>query len=370
MGIAISIPKALEAMDSFFGCEIIHTKNENGKEVISFRKKNFVDWILDIVSNLENHPATREKTVAALVKLVEEIKEAESGQFESLVKKYVSSDAKIDFIEIKRTLKQALSWELPPVVFTRDANEKSDLTLVAAYRDMHIKNLKKCICLEEDAVPLTSDPSFKDVSDANISGFCESLDSFSEQHNLPEAYFEPISHYGNRQTEIRVQLAAYELLKEKGDQPTEEDKTQINKLKHELEKLLEKEVGDSWEYDKTTYTDMYYSKLQEIIDNPLGLDNTYEVEILVSRDGTISDENIDGLAEALLKFDPPKNGISDASIQGNLQNKAPFFERKNFDFIISEKAVEAKSDILIRINDARIECLETHVDRTANATLC
>jgi hypothetical protein len=353
MGAGISIPKVLKGMDGFFGCKVVRTTNENGQEAISFRKKNFFDWVLDIVCNLENHPLTREKTVAALGKLAKEIKEAESGQFESLVKKYASSDAKIDFSEVRKVLEESLSWEFPPSVFSRE-NVKGDLGLLSAYKDVHTKNLKKCICMEGDAIPLTPDPNLASVSDANIKGFCEALDSFAESYELPDAYSEPISHYGNRQTEIRVQLALYELLKEKGDAPSQEEEIYIKDLKSELKKFPQY-IDDFAEYDETEYEDRYRPAVQNFLDG-----NAVEVEIFLGPDGIISNENIAGLAKAIFRIDIAEKEKISAPIDKSGEVPASVFQLLDDKFFIPEKTVEKKSDILVRISAAWIDARNRH----------
>ncbi len=184
---------------------------------------------------------------------------------------------------------------------------------------MHLKNIRKSICLEEDSIPLIPDASCGEVTDNNIKGYLEAINQISLVHETP------IFFKSDRETEIRVQLAAFEMCREKDMPLFDEADDDIKELTKQLEDLRQAAASEKNKGLKETYL----AKLRESVK-----DKSFEIEMFADFKGKISQQNIDALATALVEVE-----VS---------------ERKNFEVSIPTATMEETTDIQLRLNDARI----------------
>lgn len=212
---AINIPDAVKQMDGVFGYKVVKTKNSDGTEDFAVKKKDIFDRIFDIIFNLESHPQSRQKTIAAFRKIAEQIEGTDNGEFKALTEKYADGNEPIDYRKIREALKAALEY-YPPRVYSRAATNanSAQVTDDAASIDFHkmyLQNIRKSACNGDEEVTIFRGKPNEVVTDENLEA-------------LADALFE---HYRNGKQEVwivesdfristRMELMRYRRLQEMG----------------------------------------------------------------------------------------------------------------------------------------------------------
>lgn len=351
---SVSIPKALAQMDGIFGCKVVTVATPDGKANLDLiQKKNFFEWICGIFFYLRVNPVDNQKMLAALDLIAEKIKDAETGDFAALLKNCRSTGKKIDLKEIKMTLQSSLKLEFPPQIYSKDAGHSKDKALVAAYKAMHIKNLKKSICMEIFEVPLVANTCGNEVTPANAKGFCEAYyDSatFCDQE---------ITYKTNSvKAELSVSLACKKLRAKAGIAATDESNKNTKKLQIELAyfnapgHLIGSEI---YQY--------YRFGVEDCLAEMIAGEEEGSIEMLVDFSGEISDENISHLVSALLDVIKSKERNYNFLIDGkavDAEIKNAEMQKKQAHRLISkisfpDGARELNTDIFAKVTDAYVE---------------
>lgn len=122
---AICLPKLINQMDGFFGCNVSIEKSKEGEQEFSFKKKTLFDLIKNIFSSSDSVKTDREATVQALKAVSTHLDPEFKSKLDTLVEGYESGKANIDFKEVRKVLRSSLprnSTKFPPVVYSKNAS--------------------------------------------------------------------------------------------------------------------------------------------------------------------------------------------------------------------------------------------------------
>lgn len=327
------IPETLSQMDGIFGCKVVEQTDQSGKKTISFQEKNFFEWVCDVLFDLHFNPVANPRALAALEEIADRIKDAETGDFRKLLDGYKLAGAKINFREVKKTLEVSLEWEFPPTVYSRDAGDSSNLTLIPAYKAVHQKNMKKAEFLEKKTMPLILGDDYRKVSDDNIRAYCDLLLEIYQGQGVA------IAPEMDEETQIRMKLMAAKLALQKNTPETEDIRAEIKRLEKKLYVFKKIPPAEAM----VGFARIYAENLRKIEEEFKGVhQQPLKIEMLVSSDGKITDENIKGLAKALVQIKSSENMELDAIC-------------RKFEVDIPEAASEIGTDIKARFDAAYME---------------
>lgn len=180
----LSIPSAWKQMDGIFGCKVLADVDQNGFSNFTINKKTIIDFFIEIFSGKMEKSLQKNCALAALQEIKKKIGDIDSGSFSALVKTYEDNDCPIDFVNVRRTLRESLKLRTLPMVYAKTAPKNietlgSDAMTVEGFKNIYLENIKKSVCRESE-VRIFRDSEAGVVTDANYEGFAQAFIAFKE----------------------------------------------------------------------------------------------------------------------------------------------------------------------------------------------
>nr|WP_314626398.1 hypothetical protein [uncultured Noviherbaspirillum sp.] len=221
-------------MDGIFGYQVVTKIKSNGESKTSFVKKNFLDWVYDVVFKLEKMPQTRVKTIAAFKQIAEQIKGADDGQFNALIETYADNNDPIDYEKIREVLRTSLEPH-PPRIYSRpvsisNGNKSGIDAAVTHFKKLYLQNIRKSVCREEDNVEIFREGPSGQVSDENLAALSISMFHHFKSGGKEVSIVEP-----DFIVATRMELKQYETLSSLGTQYGPKYSLRMEILKFRLE---------------------------------------------------------------------------------------------------------------------------------------
>jgi hypothetical protein len=155
---AISLPKLINQMDGFFGCNVTVEEFTGGLHEFSFKKKTLFDLIKDVFSSADNVKANREATVQALKAVSTHLDPNFKSRLDTIVEKYESGEVDVDFKEIRNLLKSSLpqySMRFSPIVYSKHTSVGEGLWRPAEFQTLKTSETSNFVGIR----PLASTPA-------------------------------------------------------------------------------------------------------------------------------------------------------------------------------------------------------------------
>jgi hypothetical protein len=250
---AICLPKLINQMDGFFGCNVTVEEFTGGVHEFSFKKKTLFDLIKDVFSSANNVKANREATVQALKAVSTHLDPNFKRKLDTLVEKYKSGKVDVDFKEVRNVLKSSLpqdSIRFSPVVYSKHTSVGKGLWRPAEFQTLKTSETSNFLGIR----PLASTPA---------------------------------TYKSAREEEFEQCTSRWAIVVD-ADAATDLSEKTSHSKKPEAENIEQSE--------ERNFETIYRQRLSAGISG-----QSYKIEIFYDEDGAVSDENLAMLAETIVE---------------------------------------------------------------------